>query len=59
VTVQLEMLRSVVEGLAEAHRKLGILYGEHDDLTSHVYASWVGAEGLLTQEEKEEPCPGN
>jgi hypothetical protein len=52
----IERLTAIVASLAEAHRQLGILYGERDALTSRVYAAWADAEARLTQAEKEPLC---
>jgi hypothetical protein len=49
----LRRLEIAVASLAEAHRQLGILYGERDALTSRVYVAWSDAEARLTQAEKE------
>jgi hypothetical protein len=51
-----DRLASIVVHLAEAHRQLGILYGEGDAFTFRVYAAWSDAEARLTQAEKEPPC---
>ena len=48
-----DRLASIVAHLAEAHRQLGILYGEGHGLTFNVYAAWSDAEARLTQAEKE------
>jgi hypothetical protein len=48
----IERLTAIVASLAEAHRQLGILYGERDALTSSVYAAWADAEAKLAQAEK-------
>lgn len=51
---QIDRLALAVAGLAEAHKQLGILFGESSEITWLTFHAWDATEKRLREEEREE-----